>query len=93
MDEIQEAIARHGNVWTLQTNTDMSKLYEPRHAQAAANFADKVRTEKGIKYGTHDRHRLDVYRPIQEGDELLPVVVFFHGGKLRSHRRREVTWR
>jgi acetyl esterase/lipase len=80
MDKIQEAIARHGNVWTLQTNTEMNQLYEPLHAQRAAELAKTVKTEKAIKYGTHERNRLDIYQPAEKSNEALPVVVFFHGG-------------
>lgn len=89
MDKIQEAIARHGNVWTLQTNTEMNQLYEPLHAERAAQFAQTVKTEKAIKYGTHERHRLDVYYPAEKSDEALPVVVCFHGGA-RTHTETPV---
>lgn len=81
MDKIKEAIARHGNVWTLQTNSDMNELYEPLHAQQAERFLPIVRVEKGLKYGAHERHRLDIYRPASPiSSAKLPIVVFFHGG-------------
>lgn len=86
MDGINEAIARHGNIWSLQTNTDMNELYEPMHAQQAHHFLQTVRVEKGLKYGEHERHRLDVYVPINAASGVaLPVVVFFHGGMLLDH--------
>ncbi|KAH8646777.1 Alpha/Beta hydrolase protein [Xylariales sp. PMI_506] len=81
MDKVREAIARHGNVWTPQTNTDMNELYEPLHVQQAHKFVDTVKVEKGVKYGDHERHRLDIYTPVRaDATDPLPVVVFFHGG-------------
>lgn len=60
MADIEAAIAKHGNVWTLQTNTDMEDLYEPLHAHRIASFNDSVKVEKSLKYGPSDRHRIDV---------------------------------
>lgn len=88
MEEIRRAIARHGNVWSLQTNSDMMDLYEPLHAQQAHKFETTVQVEKGLKYGDDARHRIDVYRPARalEGQgSSLPVVVFLHGGKRRTN--------
>lgn len=85
MDEIREAIARHGNVWTVQTNSDMTELYEPLHAQQAQRSRGQIKIEKGLKYGDHERHRIDVYRPTDAASGAsIPVVVFFHGGTLSS---------
>ena len=36
------------------------------------------RVTRDISYGSHDRHKLDVYQP--EGACGLPVVMFIHGG-------------
>lgn len=60
MEHITEAIARHGNIWTLKTNNEMQELYEPLHAAKASSFQDLIKCEKGIKYGPSDRHRIDV---------------------------------
>ncbi|KAF7541790.1 hypothetical protein G7054_g219 [Neopestalotiopsis clavispora] len=85
MEKIQEAIARHGNVWTLKTNSEMNELYEPLHAGQAKNFTQTVKVQKGIKYGDHARHRVDIYHPASlDQNEQLPVVVFFHGGGFTS---------
>lgn len=81
MDKIQEAIAKHGNVWSPKTNSDMNELYEPLHAAQAEQFLKSVKVEKGLKYGDHERHRLDVYAPlIPASPGPSPVVVFYHGG-------------
>ncbi|KAH7028763.1 Alpha/Beta hydrolase protein [Microdochium trichocladiopsis] len=89
MDEIRKAIARHGNIWSPQTNTEMMELYEPLHAQRAPEFEATIEVEKGIKYGSDARHRVDVYRPARAPEpgvvrSALPVVVFFHGGGFTS---------
>jgi triacylglycerol lipase len=52
-----------------------------------ALFADRVprpapelcRVERDIFYGKHARHRLDVFRPVQDGAPRM-VIVFVHGG-------------
>ncbi|KAM0816016.1 putative Alpha/beta hydrolase fold-3 domain-containing protein [Seiridium cardinale] len=85
MDKIKEAIAKHGNIWSLQTNSDMNELYEPLHAQQAGRFLRNVKVQKGLKYGDHERHRLDIYSPVETApSRQLPVVVFFHGGGFTS---------
>ncbi len=45
-----------------------------------------VRSE-GLRYGEHERRRLDVYRPAGETAEPGPVVVFFYGGAWESGQR------
>ncbi|KAJ9138461.1 hypothetical protein NKR23_g8528 [Pleurostoma richardsiae] len=75
MEAIKASIAKHGNVWSLQTNNDMTALYEPLHAARASLFADTVSVEKGLKYGPHERHRLDVYKPTAAASEPLPVDI------------------
>ena len=60
MDRIVEAIAKHGNIWTLQTNNDMQELYEPLHAARSSSFEGSVTSVKGLRYGPSERHRLDV---------------------------------
>jgi acetyl esterase/lipase len=37
-----------------------------------------VRATRGIAYGPHERHKLDIYQP--EGGSRMPVVMFVHGG-------------
>ena len=40
----------------------------------------KAAVEKNQVYGPHDRHRLDVFPPLQRAGTLHPVIVFVHGG-------------
>ena len=48
--------------------------------------SDTYERTAGIAYGAHERHRLDVYRPVQPHDQA-PVVVFFYGGNWNSGER------
>lgn len=41
-----------------------------------------VEVTRDIRYGPHPDHVLDIYTPVERGDELLPIVVFVHGGLL-----------
>jgi acetyl esterase/lipase len=41
----------------------------------------EVEVVENLAYGPHERHRLDVHTDNQRyGDDLMPVVMFFHGG-------------
>ncbi len=39
---------------------------------------DGTKVDKDVAYGTHERHKLDVYTP--KGDGPFPLVVWVHGG-------------
>lgn len=41
-----------------------------------------VDTAEDIPYGDHELQRLDIYRPQTHKNELLPVILDFHGGGL-----------
>lgn len=60
MDRIAEVIAKHGNVWSLTTNSDMIEVFEPLQAEMAASFKDTVKSVKAQKYGPDERQRADV---------------------------------
>ena len=50
-------------------------------------FADGgVTVERGLSYGPHERHVLDLYRP-QDGDGNGAVAVFIYGGGWRAGER------
>lgn len=51
--------------------------YPDRWATAAAAFRDTARAELDIPYGTHPRHRFDLFHP---ADQARGLVVFIHGG-------------
>lgn len=60
MSDLQAAILRWGNSWSLQTNDEMQALYEPLHAARSNLFSKSVLVTKALKYGSHARHRIDV---------------------------------
>ena len=54
---------------------------------------DTYQRTEGIAYGTHERHRLDLYQP-QPGTRAIrscssPLVVFFYGGSWSSGERAD----
>lgn len=53
-----------------------------------AAFGAYVR-EVDIPYGSHRKHRLDVYRPKRGGAPPRPLVVFWHGGRWTSGDKLE----
>ena len=50
---------------------------------------DEMLKEGPIEYGSHERQRLDVYRPRTERRSPRPVVVFFYGGGWTRGDRRD----
>lgn len=42
---------------------------------------------EGLAYGTHERHALDIYAPMDAGEGQRSVVVFFYGGSWNSGTR------
>lgn len=48
-----------------------------------------VRVVRDLAYGPHERHRLDVFRPLASfGSAAKPVLVFVHGGAFVGGNRR-----
>ena len=60
-------------------------LYVDLHEQMDRS---EVEVTRDIRYGPHPDHVLDVYVPAERGDELLPIVVFVHGGLLANGDKR-----
>lgn len=58
----------------------------PLRALNAFSPGRDLRAEADIAYGTHARHKLDVYAP-EKGGAAAPVVVFFFGGNWNSGER------
>jgi len=58
--DLRKEVSRFGNVWNLTVNKHFQNLFEPLHAEQKPSYEDKVGVEKGVKYGIHDRNRLDV---------------------------------
>jgi acetyl esterase/lipase len=85
--EIQDFVRSHGNTWSLDVNAVCERFFDDQHAKTVAK-AEGVTPAKGLKYGPHDRQRLDVYSPTTTTDlqqnAPVPVVVYFHGGGFRA---------
>jgi acetyl esterase/lipase len=52
-------------------------VYAPEHETASF---DGVEIRRDLRYGPHERHRLDVFTGADADGEPRPVVVFVHGG-------------
>jgi len=49
--------------------------------------------ECNIAYGRHERHQLDIYRPVNaENNSRLPVMVFVHGGGFLKGDKGDSHW-
>ncbi|KAL4959104.1 alpha/beta hydrolase [Aspergillus stella-maris] len=82
--DIQEFIKCFGSSWTSSVNRACELFFELCHASLPeVPSRPPIRHDKDVKYGPHERHRLDIfYSSVATANEprALPVVVFFHGG-------------
>ncbi|KAB5522148.1 Alpha/Beta hydrolase protein [Coniochaeta sp. 2T2.1] len=83
LDTVRSTLSALGTGWDANTVPDLLALYEPLQAAQNTKYADSV-TVTRTKYGSHDRHRANIYRPSttssSSSEALLPVVVYIHGG-------------
>ncbi|KAK5119145.1 hypothetical protein LTR85_007759 [Meristemomyces frigidus] len=80
LESILESVARSGNQWNLQVNRECEQAFTAQHkAKLTAERTASATVTKNVKYGEHDRHRIDVYAPA-DATERTAVVVYFHGG-------------
>ncbi len=58
----------------------------------AGRLSDKIALEADLEYGRAGERslKLDLLRPKDQGDKLLPVVVFVHGGAWRQGNKESV---
>lgn len=54
-----------------------ARLYRPLLEKAPR---DGVSVAEDLEYGPHERHRLNVYRPMAKSATPSPILVFLHGG-------------
>lgn len=76
LHSILDSGARSGSV---DIADSVHQIYRELHERADRSGVEIVRD---IRYGVFPRQTLDLYVPLNRGDELLPVVVFVHGGSL-----------
>ncbi|KIW43048.1 uncharacterized protein PV06_04196 [Exophiala oligosperma] len=75
MDSVFDKIAESTVTFNLGDEETWRELYEPFYSPPPAS----VKVVKDRQYGSHERHRLDVYVPSsQQGGK--PVLLFVHGG-------------
>lgn len=65
---------------------ETTALYAPAHADAPT---DGVTATVDIAYGPNPRHRLDVYEPALRPQQVMPVLIFLHGGGFISGDKQE----
>ncbi|KAB8249599.1 Alpha/Beta hydrolase protein [Aspergillus flavus] len=75
-DVIQSFIAQFGNHWGPPVNAACEEYFESCHAALPEPLDPVYASQKNVKYGEHERHRLDIYWPQSIAKtERLPVVV------------------
>ena len=77
-DTLTQRLRDIGGRWQTDTRSagdETKALYLPLLQQAQKNGVEVLRN---IMYGTHERHILDIYRPL--GATAAPVIAFAHGG-------------
>lgn len=77
LKQIKQKIRETGNAFDLTIIQTLAFMYAPLLKKA---LRDGVKVTKDLKYGSHARHRVDVYQPMTSGEGKAPVVLFFHGG-------------
>lgn len=56
-----QTVAQHGNQWSLAVNSECEEIFtQQQKLEFSASHARQINVTKGLKYGTHVRHRLDV---------------------------------
>lgn len=59
-DVIQSFIAQFGNHWGPPVNAACEEYFESCHAALPEPLDPVYASQKNVKYGEHERHRLDV---------------------------------
>lgn len=77
--KVHEGVAKLGKHWSGEVNVATTDLFIELHS---ASDQSGVTLISDISYGTHELQVMDIVTPESESEELLPVVVFFHGGAL-----------
>lgn len=81
MDAVHQALAKFGNSWSPDVPSTLMKIFEPLQAAQNTKYGHDITANKALKYGPHERNRIDVYSPAA-GASGRPVVLYIHGGGL-----------
>jgi acetyl esterase/lipase len=74
---IARQLAAIGTAITPQMLAATMDVFAPLHARSAV---PDVSVQRDLRYGSHERHRLDVFAPATRPATPRPVLVFVHGG-------------
>ena len=77
--EVSSGVAELGKNWNTEVNVKTTDLFIELHKLSDRSGITLI---SDIAYGEHDLQVLDVVTPETKSEELLPVIVFFHGGGL-----------
>ncbi|MBN2402087.1 MAG: alpha/beta hydrolase [Spirochaetes bacterium] len=86
LKQITQKIRETGSSFDLSIIQRLGIMYAPLLKDAPR---DGIKVTKDLRYGDHDRHRLDVYQPLTNGEDKSPVILFFHGGGFVSGDKNE----
>jgi len=75
--QVGEKIRAMGNKLNPEVIKSTYMLYGPLLAKAPK---DGVKVTKDEKYGSHERHRLDIFEMQSKPTDPMPILVFLHGG-------------
>ena len=73
----REEIEKYDGPYPGDRIMDLRAIYKVHLEDAGFETSDTVRD---VRYGPHERHRLDVLRPKTPGGDAMPVLIFVHGG-------------
>jgi len=82
----REEIEKYGNTYSGKQIGGLRAIYKEYIHDA--DFETSVAT-RDLSYGPDPRHRLDVLQPHTMPDELMPVLVFIHGGAFVAGNRSD----
>jgi triacylglycerol lipase len=80
LQKVRSEIARHGAKFDLALNDEMRLLYD-----GLLDVAPAAIEKLDLAYGTHARHRLDLF---SAGGKNLPVLLYVHGGGFTGGDKR-----
>lgn len=70
-------IMKYGMPYPGDRYLELRAIYEPYIRQARF---DKARVTRDVSYGPHELNTLDVFVPRNPPEEIMPIVLFVHGG-------------
>lgn len=61
LQSLLQAVARQGNQWSQAVNSECEEIFtQQQRLESSADRAKSSNVAKDVKYGPHERHRLDV---------------------------------